>query len=191
MKKEQDFQNWDSFDKTKWSPSEKETFYYCAPDWNFTGEFSYDSETGCWLGKIVEGITFPYRKDDILADWYRKTYAAVDQCFRRWNLDTDRVNWLFMPYRYNSANTGDYHSALREILDPRPGMYYRTYNDEGNCFVNSKYSVLHEGAGIEVHFNQYIYNENANPITLWNTFIELSKKRVDRPFTVVLESEED
>lgn len=188
--KRQEFQNFDNFKPEDWLPLDNKIFHFVAPDWKFSGEFKYDVDIKACRGEITEYVMLPYPTKETLPRWYINTYAAINNQFLKWNIDPHRVSWTLFPTRYPTR--GEFGSTLSELLDPHPSMMYKVCEDDENCFVDSKYTILNKNFyEIELCWKQFIYNDKTKPINLWNKFIELMRKRISVPFTAVLRTPEE
>lgn len=182
MKKEH-FQNWDEFNPDDWIPKDSSQFYVSTDDWNQLGYFYFDDEDKQLEIGVKETITIPINTND--GRWYNDTVNAINKIFMEWDLDPYRVSWVYHPSYYKLD--GNYYSYLQETINPRPSMRFYTYEDNKVCLIDSKYYIAYETTEVKLRFNQFIYNDNAKPLDLWNEFLKLAKKRIWVPFSATLQ----
>lgn len=180
--KHQEFINWDEFNPDEWNPiPDNKEFYFAAPDWKFTGGFSFNTDHEAWRGSIQELVEIAF---DTKFYYQSKVINTIHQQLDKWGLNPNRVSWDYSSGRIRPDGTFD--NYLWELVNPHPNMHFDTYEDNEDCYVDSSVAIIQQTSWIEVHWNHYISCKANNITAAWNKFLELSKKRVNIPFTATL-----
>ena len=179
--KEQQIENFDSFDPDKWNPVKDKTFYFRVNN-ELYGWFDFDENWGIWRGIITECVYYtitPEMDNKDVSDIMNDVRSRLE----KWGLIPEQITWQWGGSKYHNPN---YNGILRNIIDPEPYMIYKTCEMVDKCEIKTSYYLERMTRAVYLEIEKTIRNDDIDLPKLWEVFIDQMKKRIHEPFTAKL-----
>ena len=184
--KEQQFENFDSFNLDEWNPVDDKTFHFRVNN-ELYGWFSFDKEWGIWRGRIAENTIYK-NPDELDIRGVSKLKNDIRSRLEKWGIFPECVVWHWSGHRFQ---VGDYSDSINNIISPEPYMVYKTYEIVEGCEVKTQYYLERVTRAVYLEIEKTIRNDDIDLPKLWEVFIDQMKKRIHEPFTAKLGTTEE